>query len=90
MLRVTTEASHGCITLRLEGRLGEAWVKELEQCWAQAIICPERVAVDLTAVTFIDQLGRELLERMHRSGTALVGGNLPLTCYIVEQIKQTA
>jgi hypothetical protein len=65
-------------------------VRELERCWTEAIICPERVAVDLTSVTYIDGPGRQLLEKMHRAGTTLIGGNWPLTCYIVEQIKQTA
>ena len=90
MLRVTTEASRGHLTLCVEGRLGEAWVKELERCWTEAIICPERVVVDLRFVTFIDESGRKLLKRMHRAGTTLIGGSWPLTCYIVEQIKLTA
>ena len=90
MMKITFNERRGQITLRVEGVLGGAWVRELERCWAETLSSPDRVSVDLGSVVSIDSAGRGLLEKMHQAGTTLVSGNGPMTRYIVERIQQTA
>ena len=87
MLRITVTEEHGWATFRLEGTLAGPWVGELDRCWQATLVDPERVLIDLTAVTALDAYGRKLLEKMHAAGTQLRGKGL-LIGYIVEQIQQ--
>jgi STAS domain len=63
------------------------WVEVMEQCWKRvAESSPRPLVVDLTAVTFADCRGLELLSEMYRGGAELRAG----TCWgkgVVEQIK---
>jgi hypothetical protein len=77
----------GIATLHLEGVLAGPWVHEVERCWLETRVCPERVSVDLSEVLSLDGPGRELLEEMHAAGTQLRGAGL-LVEYILEQIHQ--
>jgi hypothetical protein len=74
MLKITTQRGAGGLLLGLEGKLAGPWVKELERCWRSVAgtqdIYPVRV--DLSAVTFIDADGKELLARMYGEGAKLV------------------
>ena len=90
MMKITVLEVSGKVNILLEGKLVEDWVVELERCWEQITTSPERIAVDLTAVTSVDAAGKALLDKMHRSGTVLVEGPGLLTSYIVEQIRKTA
>jgi len=89
MMRITFNERRGVITLTVEGVLGGAWVKELERSWAETLISPDRLSVDLRSVTSIDNLGQQLLAKMHLAGTTLIGGTGPMTGYIVSRIMQT-
>ena len=77
----------GLMTFALEGKLAGPWVKELELSWRSAAgtqqIYPVRV--DLSAVTFIDAEGKELLGRMYREGAKLLATGCLNKC-IVEGI----
>jgi hypothetical protein len=77
----------GIATLHLEGVLAGPWVHEVERCWQETKVCPERVIVDLSKVLSLDGSGRELLEQMHAAGTQLRGEGL-LVEYILKQIYQ--
>ena len=74
MLRITIHDSSKSTTFKLEGKLAGPWVPELEQSWltADSVTRGRAVIVDLTAVAFIDEAGRELLERMHLRGVQLL------------------
>ena len=80
----------GLMTFALEGKLAGPWVKELELSWRSAAgtqqIYPVRV--DLSAVTFIDAEGKELLGRMYEEGAKLVATGCLNKC-IVEGIMQS-
>ena len=80
----------GLMTFALEGKLAGPWVKELELSWRSAAgtqqIYPVRV--DLSAVTFIDAEGKELLGRMYQEGAKLVATGCLNKC-IVEGIMQS-
>jgi outer membrane protein len=79
--------SEGRIVLKVEGRLAGLWVKELEEAWQQAHQSGSGPAVvlDLSQVTFIDEEGTRLLERVHRAGGQLFARGC-LTRSIVDRI----
>jgi hypothetical protein len=69
MLRIRTIESADRITFRLEGRLVGAWVKELAFLWNSVVGVEQRsIQVDLSAVSYVDIPGLELLILMSRRG----------------------
>jgi anti-anti-sigma regulatory factor len=83
--QVTSTADQ--VTLKVSGRVAEGWVPELETCWQAARINHPggKILVDLKHVTFIDDKGRSLLERMHRDGATFAATGL-LTRAIIDKI----
>lgn len=88
MLRIHIEEQCESATIRLEGTLAGPWVGELERCWRDVLTHWKNkpVVIDLETVTFIDTMGRSLLERMHRAGALLMGRGA-WSQYVVEQIQ---
>ncbi len=86
-MRAQVSSTGGQITLKVCGRLAELSVPELETCWRSARTDhPEgRILVDLQHVTFIDDKGSSLLERMHRDGATFTAAGL-LTRAIIDKI----
>jgi hypothetical protein len=87
MLRVTRYDAAGRFNFKLEGKLAGCWVEVMEDCWKQAVAEAAAVpmAVDLSAITYVDGRGTDLLRQMHRGGVTLSA----TTCLgkgIVEQI----
>jgi anti-anti-sigma regulatory factor len=90
MLKITLHDSSSEFRFKLEGRLGGAWVKELDQCWRTARSTTEgrRTVVDLADVDFVDHAGEAVLTEMHASGVELVG-ETPLICSMLEEVCET-
>lgn len=89
MLRITVHENQESLVFQLEGRLADAWVEEVEQCW-QNTLAHQRKAilrVDLTGVTFIDDAGKDCLAAMHRQGAEFVAADC-LIKDIVSEIRQ--
>lgn len=89
MLRVTkTEAAEGAC-FKLEGKLAGSWVDVVEQSWKHmpAECAAKHCIVDLSALTYVDPRGMELLGAMYRSGIDLRASGC-LGKGIVEQIKR--
>lgn len=86
MLRITTQSDNGQMTLRLEGRLAEAWVAEVRRCYREATQACPIVVADLDDVTFIDEAGSTLLGEMFRNGVALRSAD-PLMKSIIEEVS---
>jgi anti-anti-sigma regulatory factor len=88
MLRIHIEEQCESATIRLEGTLAGPWVGELERCWRDVLthLKNKPVVIELETVTFIDTMGRSLLERMHRAGALLLGRGA-LSQYVIEQIQ---
>jgi anti-anti-sigma regulatory factor len=65
------------VLVKLEGSVKGPWVEELRKTWLTSaeMADGEPVSVDLSAVSFIDERGRDLLLRMRREGVALNGGS---------------
>ena len=90
MLKITMQIAAGVMSFALEGKLAGPWVKELELCWRSAAGTQQihPVRVDLSSVTFIDEEGKDLLDRMYREGAKLVATGCLNKC-IVERIMQS-
>lgn len=87
MMRAQFSSDGKRITLKVCGRLAEGYVPELEKCWksARAQQPSGKILVDLQHVTFIDEIGRSLLERMHHDGAQFAAAGL-LTRAIIDNI----
>jgi hypothetical protein len=74
MLRITTHNHETETEFIVEGRLVGPWVAELERCWQTAISAKPctPILVDLTAVSYVDAEGKELLTRMRRNGAEVL------------------
>jgi anti-anti-sigma regulatory factor len=90
MLKITMQIAAGVMTFELEGKLAGPWVKELELCWRTAASTQQihPVRVDLSSVTFIDEEGKGLLDRMYQEGAKLVATGCLNKC-IVEGIMHS-
>jgi anti-anti-sigma regulatory factor len=88
MLRVTKSEEADATCFKLEGKLTSCWVDVLEQCWVQAAAeySGKRMVVDLSAVTYVDGRGTELLGRMYRDGADFQARTC-LAKGIVDEIK---
>ena len=84
MIRITTHDEHAITRLFLEGKLAGEAVGELERWLSAASASRTAVSVDLTAVSFIDNKGKQLLTKMFEKGTRLVSKGLMAKCFIEE------
>ena len=73
MLKITTRQETGTLRLVLEGRLAGPWLNELEQSWqcVKGSMTVRRI-VDLTGVTYIEEQGTTLLNRMWQEGAEFI------------------
>lgn len=87
MLKISIHDTPTELRFQLEGRLIGPWVAEAEGAWqtAESARNGRRVVFDLSDITFIDDNGRELLERLHRSDVTLLGSD-PMTRSIIEEV----
>jgi hypothetical protein len=87
MMKAQIKSVGDRVTVSVCGRLADLSVPELESCWrsARADHPLGKILVDLQHVTFIDDKGRSLLERMHRDGATFAAAGL-LTRAIIEKI----
>jgi ABC-type transporter Mla MlaB component len=90
MLKITTLIDAESTTLRLEGRLVGPWVQELEGCWVSIVGMRKKhqCSVDLSAVTYVDSEGKDLLKKIHQQGAKLVASGCLINC-LVQEISQT-
>ena len=88
MLRITKQAEPDQTILRVEGKLVQPWIQELENCWrtcrqagsdaAQALV------LDLRSVTFVGLEGKELLSRIYRSGATFMTSGIWMNSVVQE------
>jgi len=86
MLKITTLTNAESIVLRLEGRLAGPWVQELERCWDSVVgsTTNHPLTVDLSAVTYVDSDGKDLLKKIHKQGARLVACGCLTSCIVNE------
>ena len=69
MLRITRiVGAHAPPVLKLEGKLLEPWVGEVRRACAEPGACLGPLLLDLSAVTFVDAAGIDLLRELIRQG----------------------
>lgn len=90
MLRITINREGDRVILKLDGKLVEPWLGELWCSWTEvkhgnATI----IVVDLRSVTFISDSGKELLQRMYRSGARFETAGT-VNSSLVDQFKRSA
>ena len=91
MLKITTLIHAESTTFKLEGCLAGPWVQELERCWDSTVATTtdHSLTVDLSAVTYVDSDGKDLLRKIHQQGAKLVASGCLTSC-IVNEIVQVA
>ena len=73
MLRITPLHDSLGAGLKLEGKVFGPWTDELRKVCAAVASQTSRPCLDLTAVSFVDASGAELLEELRNMGFELVG-----------------
>ena len=68
MLRITTLNHAPTVLLRLEGKLTGPWIDELRVAFDRAKRDGRQVRLDLSAVSFVDSNGVELLHELFDNG----------------------
>jgi anti-anti-sigma regulatory factor len=86
MIRITARNEPSATRLILEGKLSGVCVEELDKCWQRTAPTGRAVLVDLTSVSFVDDLGKQLLNKMHEAGIKLISNSLMSKC-LIEEIK---
>ena len=91
MLKITTLLNAKSTVLRLEGRLAGLWVQELERCWDATVgtTTDHPLSLDLSAVTYVDSDGKDLLKKIHQQGAKLIASGCLTRC-IVNEIVHVA
>jgi ABC-type transporter Mla MlaB component len=90
MLMINKVETPDVITLKLEGRLVGPWVKELAFLWNSAVGLEQKsIRVDLSAVTYVDATGVELLTLILQGGARITATG-SLNQLLVEEISRAA
>jgi anti-anti-sigma regulatory factor len=78
MLKINFNETPGEERWILHGRLADAWVHELRECWKKHHRTDLKRAciVDLKEVTFIDKCGERLLQMLARDGVDFVASGI--------------
>jgi ABC-type transporter Mla MlaB component len=92
MLRITVHDASEALTFQLEGRLAGPWVRELEECWRDALASRREpmFRVDLTGVTSIDAAGQACLAALHREGAEFTAADCLTKAVVAEIIGSPA
>jgi ABC-type transporter Mla MlaB component len=73
MLMIThSEGSDMTLTLKLEGKLLEPWIGELQTACETFKVPADRVRLDLSTLTFVDSAGARFLDRLIRDGAKVI------------------
>jgi hypothetical protein len=86
MLRITVDQKSGLLTFQLEGSLAGPWVRELDDCWRNALASqPEPVIrFDLTGLTYVDAEGKRFLAGRHADGAEFIASYCLTTAVVAE------
>jgi len=84
MLRITVREDEKKARIEAAGKIGGAWVAELDKTWRSVEAPGREIEIDLKDVTCVDDAGRDLLERMHRAGARLVACGVMMTALVDE------
>ena len=84
MLKISEAGKeNNSVTLKLEGRVVDEWVGELQKNCDPLLGNGSRLALDLAGVSFLDESGVALLASLRSRGTKLLNA----TPFVIEQLK---
>jgi anti-anti-sigma regulatory factor len=88
MIRIS-EASTGPeeVTLKLEGRLGDASVSDLEGTCERLIGEARRVVLDVASLSYVDRAAFRSLRRLRRLGVRFANGN-PFVTELLKEVER--
>src|SRR5882724_13470222 len=88
MLRITINDAEEERCIVVEGKLTGPWVSVLDKCWEKTLAASQSKAmtVNLTAVTFVDSEGKNLLTKIRQQGAKLISSGCLINT-IVEEIE---
>jgi anti-anti-sigma regulatory factor len=73
MVKISTLDRTGRVTtVRLEGRLVDVWVTEVEKCCDTVLSESRELVLDLASVSFADRPGIDLLQKLQAKNARLV------------------
>ena len=89
-MRITIQAAEQSVTIKIEGRVAEHLVAELDRSWHELApsLGSRILSVDLRGVTFMDRTGRDLLAEIHAKTGAAFLADTPMTKYFAEEAMQ--
>ncbi len=89
MLKISRSEDTAGVALDIEGRLAGPWVAELEQCWHREMHATGKpLSVRLSAVTFIDDSGKQLLAQMADQGAHIQGNGCMIRAIVAGIISR--
>ena len=88
MLRISVVNDTPTTRFKLEGKLAHEWVREAQRAWhaLTTLQGEDSVVVDLFDVSFVDELGWQLLIEMRHDGATLQGSG-PMISALIEEIE---
>jgi anti-anti-sigma regulatory factor len=92
MLMITEQRKLDVLIFILAGALAGDWVVEFNRCWRSASesLNAPRIVVDLTEVTFVDDLGREVLGQIMNEGAELIARDVLMKSIVDEIAKESS
>lgn len=88
MLRITTVQNDGSpTTLKLEGKLLEPWIGELDEACRRACEYASHATLDLAGLTYVDPPGTIALRDLRRRGVTLKGCS-PLVTELLKEYER--
>ena len=92
MLMITEQLNADTFTFKLEGTLAGDWAIEFERCWHNVTSSSKasQIVVDLGGVTFVDEIGKELLGLMMTEGAELISRDVLMNSIVEEIARETS
>jgi anti-anti-sigma regulatory factor len=86
---ITEQQNANTLTFKLEGTLAGDWAIEFERCWRNVAgpSKPSQIVVDLAGVTFVDDIGKELLGLMIKEGAELISRDILMNSIVEEIVR---
>jgi anti-anti-sigma regulatory factor len=92
MLMITEQHGATVLIFLLAGALAGDWAVEFNRCWLNTTGKSEssRIIVDLTEVTFVDDLGKEVLGQIMKEGGQLIAQDVLMKSIVEEIATETS
>jgi len=89
---ITEQLNNDVLIFKLAGALAGDWALEFQRCWMSATEtrCVSKIVVDLSNVTFVDQVGKGLLSRAMKQGTELLASDILIKSIVEEIAKESS